>query len=301
MSNNVPSRGGLWPSADIHEDLKCHGRPKAAPTSADVSEEHAAYLRAQKRTDTLVTVWRLMILIGLIALWELSAQLGWLDSFIFSSPSRIISTLANLYSEGSLFQHILVTVTETIVGFILGTLAGTLIAIVLWWFPTCMRVLDPYLVILNALPKIALGPILIVWIGAGYGAIVMMALLISLVVTIMNALVGFREVSAEKLMLMKTLGASRMQMLTMVVLPASVPALMATLKLNVGMSWVGVIVGEFLVSKEGLGYLIVYGGQVFKLDLVMASIVILCAAAALMYYAVAFLEKKLSGAWARET
>ena len=266
----------------------------------EVSAEHLAYLRAQKRTDTLVTTWRLIILIGLIAFWELSAQIGWLDSFIFSSPSRIFSTLANLYSEGSLFRHIFVTVTETVVGFLLGTLAGTLIAIVLWWFPTCMRVLDPYLVILNALPKIALGPILIVWIGAGYGAIVMMALLISLVVTIMNALVGFREVSAEKLLLMKALGASRMQMLTMVVLPASVPALMATLKLNVGMAWVGVIVGEFLVSKEGLGYLIVYGGQVFKLDLVMASIVILCAAAALMYYAVAFLEKKLSGAWVHD-
>lgn len=261
---------------------------------ADISPEHAAYLRALRRTDTLVTLARLAVLVGLIALWEVSAQTGLLDSFIFSSPSRILRTLANLYAEGGLFQHIFVTVTETIAGFILGTLAGTLIAVVLWWFPTCMRVLDPYLVILNALPKIALGPILIVWIGAGYGSIVMMAVLISLVVTVMNTLVGFREVSSEKLLLMKSLGATRLQMLTMVVLPASVPAFMATLKLNVGMSWVGVIVGEFLVSKEGLGYLIVYGGQVFKLDLVMASIVILCAAAALMYYAVAFLERRLS-------
>ncbi len=299
MSNNTSTRGGLWTSEDIPESLAFHGLPPA-PSANGVSAEHLAYLRAKKRTDALVTVWRLMILVGLIALWELSAQIGWLDSFIFSSPSRILNTLANLYAEGSLFQHIIVTITETVAGFILGTLSGTLIAIALWWFPTCMRVLDPYLVILNALPKIALGPILIVWIGAGYGAIVMMALLISLVVTIMNALVGFREVSAEKLLLMKALGATRMQMLTMVVLPASVPALMATLKLNVGMAWVGVIVGEFLVSKEGLGYLIVYGGQVFKLDLVMASIVILCVAAALMYYAVAFLEKKLSGAWAHE-
>ncbi len=277
-----------------------HKRRTLNPQETDASAEHIAYLRAQKRTDALVTSARLIILVGIIVLWELSARLGWLDAFIFSSPSRILDTLANLYAEGSLLKHIFVTVTETVVGFILGTISGTLVAIVLWWFPTCMRVLDPYLVILNALPKIALGPILIVWIGAGYGAIVMMALLISLVVTIMNALVGFRDVSAEKLMLMKSLGATRMQMLTMVVLPASVPALMATLKLNVGMSWVGVIVGEFLVSKDGLGYLIVYGGQVFKLDLVMASIVILCAAAALMYYAVAFFEKKLSGAWSHE-
>lgn len=260
------------------------------------SKEHSAYLKALKRKDMFVSLMRWAILAALIVLWEVSAQIGWLDSFIFSSPSRIVKTLVNLYQNSDLFRHIFVTVAETVAGFVLGTLIGTLVAVILWWFPTCMRVMDPYLVILNALPKIALGPILIVWIGAGTSAIVMMALLISLVVTIMSVLGGFREVSEEKLMLMRAFGATRMQMLSLVVLPASVPTMMSTLKLNVGMSWVGVIVGEFLVSKEGLGYLIVYGGQVFKLDLVMASIVILCVAAALMYYAVAFLEKKLTGA-----
>lgn len=202
-------------------------------------------------------------------------------------------TIARLYAGGELFLHIGVTLYETVLGFVLGTAAGTLIAITLWWSPAINRVLDPYLVVLNALPKIALGPILIVWFGAGITSIIVMALLISFVVTIMSVLAGFNEITGEKQLLMKTLGASKLQIFTMVVLPASLPTIMNALKISVGMSWVGVIVGEYLVSKAGLGYLIVYGGQVFKLDLVMASIVVLCLLAALMYYGVAYMEKKL--------
>ena len=175
----------------------------------------------------------------------------------------------------------------------MGTILGTLIAILLWWSKSLARILDPYLVVLNALPKIALGPILIVWFGAGVKSIIIMGLLISLVVTVMTVLAGFNEITGEKQLLMRTLGATKLQILTMVVLPASVPTIMSALKISVGMSWVGVIVGEYLVSRAGLGYLIVYGSQVFKLDLVMASIVILCVLAAAMYYAVAFFEKRL--------
>ena len=163
----------------------------------------------------------------------------------------------------------------------------------LWGSKSLARILDPYLVVLNALPKIALGPILIVWFGAGVKSIIIMGLLISLVVTVMTVLAGFDEITGEKQLLMRTLGATKLQILTMVVLPASVPTIMSALKISVGMSWVGVIVGEYLVSRAGLGYLIVYGSQVFKLDLVMASIVILCVLAAAMYYAVAFFEKRL--------
>lgn len=190
-------------------------------------------------------------------------------------------------------MHIGVTLAETVLGFLLGTLAGTSIAIILWWSETIQRVLDPYLVVLNALPKIALGPIIIVWIGAGMNSIIVMALLISLIVTIMTVLSGFMEENAQKQMLMKTLGASKWQIFSLVVLPASVPTIVSALKISVGMSWVGVIVGEYLVSKAGLGYLIVYGGQVFKLDLVMTSIAIISVLAALMYFGVSWLEKAL--------
>ena len=257
------------------------------------SLEHAKYLKVLKRKSTAVTVMRLGLLILAIVFWEIAARMGWIDAFITSSPSRFIKSIINLYRGGDLFLHIGTTLYETVVSFLAGTLIGTLIAILLWWSPTVSKVLDPYLVVLNALPKIALGPILIVWIGAGMGSIIVMGLLISVIVTVISVLAGFREISDEKQLLMKTLGAGKLQILSMVVLPASVPTIIAALKISVGMSWVGVIVGEYLVSKAGLGYLIVYGSQVFQLDLVMASIIILCALAALMYYGVVSIEKRL--------
>ena len=258
------------------------------------SEEHLGYLRGVRRQKVFVNVMRYAILIFFLGLWELSAELGWVDPFIASSPSRFLATIARLYRDNNLFIHIGTTMVESIVGFAAGMVFGTLIAIMLWWSNTLLCILDPYLVVLNALPKIALAPILIVWVGAGMKSIIIMALLVSVVVTIMTMLAGFMAITSKKQLLMHMLGATKLQILTKVVLPASVPTLMNALKISVGMSWVGVIVGEYLVSKAGLGYLIVYGGQVFKLDLVMASIVILCVLAAAMYFAVAGLEKRLS-------
>lgn len=258
-----------------------------------VSAEHQRYLMDLKHRRVFVTVMQYALLVGFIALWEVAARLHWIDPFITSSPSRVLKTLVSLYNSGTLFYHIGYTLYETVVSFLLGTLLGTFIAVLLWWSPTASKVLDPYLVVFNALPKIALGPILIVWIGASSSSIIAMGLLISLIVTIITVLTGFNEISVEKQMFMLTLGATRLQIFTKVVLPASIPTVMSALKLSVGMSWVGVIVGEYLVSKAGLGYLIVYGGQVFQLDLVMASILVLCVLAAVMYYLVAYLEKKL--------
>ncbi|MEG1523506.1 MAG: ABC transporter permease [Clostridia bacterium] len=258
-----------------------------------VSPYRQAYLVSIRRRERFIRNMRYLILFTFLTLWELSTRLGWIDPFITSSPCRVMATILRLLRAHELFTHIGVTLFETIAGFLLGTLLGTMVAALLWWSDTACRVLDPYLVVLNALPKIALGPILIVWIGAGIGSIIVMAVLISLVVTIVTVLTGFRDTTDEKQLLMKTLGATKLQIFGLVVLPASVPTIVAALKISVSMSWVGVIVGEYLVSKAGLGFLIVYGGQVFKLDLVMASIVVLCTLAALMYYGVAYIERKL--------
>jgi len=257
-----------------------------------VSPEHLAYLKKIKQKKLAVRITQIAVLVLLLALWEVAANLKWIDSFITSQPSRILSTLKRLSETGELYRHISVTLYETIIGFILGTILGTAIAIILWWSDFIARVADPYLVVLNSLPKVALGPIIIVWMGAGTLAIVTMALLISVIVTVIAVLNGFLEVSPDKIKLMKTFGATKMQILTKVVLPASIPTIISALKINVGMSWVGVIVGEFLVSKAGLGYLAVYGGQVFQLDLVMTSVVILLVSAAIMYKGVAWLEKR---------
>ena len=258
------------------------------------TKEHAEYLRTLRRHGQAVRVCRILVLFPFLGMWELGARLGWFDVFILSSPSRVAAAIGRLWGEGSLFLHVGVTLYETVMGFLLGTGLGILLAVLLWWLPFVDQVMDPYLVVLNALPKIALGPVLIVWIGAGMGSIIVMAVLISLVVTTVTVLSGFTAAAEEKRFLMRTLGATKGQTFLKVVLPAGVPHMMSALKISVGMSWVGVIVGEYLVSKSGLGYLIVYGGQVFKLDLVMASVVILCLLAALMYGAVALLEKRLS-------
>lgn len=258
----------------------------------NVSSERLNYLKAIKVKKISILLTQLMILIIFFAQWEICARLKIYDSFITSQPSRIVNTIINLYNEGQLFQHIGITCWETIVGFVSGTILGTIIAIILWWSEFLSKVLEPYLVVLNSLPKIALGPIFIVWFGAGTTSIIVIALAISLIVTILEVLNGFVATDEEQIKLVRTFGANRLQTFTKVVFPANLPVIINSLKINVGLSWVGVIVGEFLVSKAGLGYLIVYGGQVFQLDLVMASVVILCMAAGLMYKGVVILQKR---------
>ncbi len=258
-----------------------------------ISQEHQMYLKKVKLRKYSILTTQLLILIIFFVVWEVLADLNIIDPFITSQPSRIVGSLANLYREGVLFYHIRVTCLETIVGFLLGTTLGTIAAVILWWSEFLAKVMEPYLVVLNSLPKIALGPVFIVWIGAGTMSIIVIALTISLIVTILEVLNGFLAVDREKIKLVQCFGASRLQVLNKVVLPSTIPVIINALKINVGMSWVGVIVGEFLVSKAGLGYLIVYGGQVFQLDLVMTSVIILAVAAALMYQGVVYLEKHL--------
>lgn len=257
------------------------------------SLEHIEYLRRVRIKKINIRIIQFMILVIALGLWEICANAKIVDPFITSQPSRVIETMIRLYKEGVLFQHIGITCLEAVVGFALGTLIGTMIAIILWWSEFLCKVLEPYLVVLNSLPKIALGPVFIVWIGAGPAAIIVMTLAISLIVTVLEVLSGFLEIDEEKIKLVQTFGGTKFQILTKVLLPASSPTIINALKINVGLSWVGVIVGEFLVSKAGLGYLIVYGGQVFKLDLVMTSVIILGVAATVMYQGVVFLEKTL--------
>lgn len=258
-----------------------------------MDKEHEEYLRKIKRDKFKVVFFRLTILVTFIFLWEIAAEYRWVDPFLSSSPSRIIKTLIRFIESGTLLKHIIVTCYETILGFTLGTILGALIAIVLWAFPTVSKVLDPYLVVLNALPKVALAPIIIFWVGNGTPAIIVIALLISLVTTIISILTGFNEVDKGKLILMRTFKASKWQILKYLIFPASVPILISALKINVGLSWVGVIMGEFLVARDGLGFLIIYGGQIAQLDMVMMSIVILSIIAFIMYEVVSVIEKRL--------
>lgn len=258
-----------------------------------ISKEREKYLKKVKLKKIEILATQISIVIALIAIWEILAQIGKIDSFITSQPSRIVKTFLNL-SSNNLLEHLRITCTETIIGFLLGTLLGGVIAIVLWWSPFISKVSEPFLVVLNSLPKIALGPVIIIWVGAGMPAIIVMALSISLIVTILEILNGFLHTDKEKIKMAKTFNASKLQILTKIVIPSNIPTFFNTLKVNIGLSLVGVISGEFLVSKGGLGYLIVYGGQVFQLDLVMTSVIILAVVAALMYQSIVFIEKRIN-------
>lgn len=257
-----------------------------------ISKTHEEYLISIKRKDRKVILTQISILVLSLCLWEIAAHFKWIDSFLTSYPSAIWRLFIIYIKEGNLFHHVGISVFETVVGFLAGTLLGVIIAIGLWWSDFWARVLDPYLVMLNSLPKTALAPIIIIWVGAGYTGIIVTAISISIVVTIMNMFASFISVDEDKIRLLKTFGATKFQVLQKIVIPSSIPTLMNTLKINIGLSWVGVIVGEFLVSKAGIGYLIVYGGQVFKLDIVMMSVFILAAVSALMYKIIAMIEDK---------
>ena len=265
--------------------------------TATPSAARLEWLRRQARRKRTIRIWQISLVLALFLLWELTTRLGLSDGFLISSPSRMAVTFWQLCRSGDVLVHMGVSCLETVVGFLSGTLLGTLVAVAMWWSDTLARILDPYLVVLNALPKTALGPIFIVWMGAGMGSIIAMTLAISLIVTVLNMYVGFLATDAEKLQLMRSLGARRSQILRLLVFPANFPTLFNTLKVNVGLSWVGVIMGEFLVSRAGLGYLIVYGSQVFNMDLVMTSVLLLALAAVVMYRLVLGLEKILNHFW----
>lgn len=255
------------------------------------SIEYKKFLKKKTFHKIFVLSCQISILLLIIALWEILARCGVIDTFIMSSPSRIIKTIGELYTSGNLFYHIFTTLSEALIGFFIATIGGTLIAIILWWNETLRRILDPYLVVLNSLPKIALGPIIIIWVGVGTSSIVTMDILIMIIISIITMLNTFRQVDQSKIMLLKSMNASKLQILTKLILPHSLMEFISLLKINVGLTWVGTIMGEYLVSKAGLGYLIIYGSQIFNLDLVMASTIILCVLATLMYFIVAFIEK----------
>lgn len=262
-------------------------------TKKHVSLLHEKYIHSLKIEKRWVRFYQAIIFLIFFSSWEISSQQKWIDPLIFSSPSRIWKLFLENIQDGSLAANLGVTLTETIFGFILGTLLGTILAALLWWSPMLSKILDPYLVILNAMPKVALGPILIVALGPGYPSIIAMGAIISIIITTIVVYTSFKEVDPNYLKVLQIFGANRMQCFKEAILPASFPTIISTLKVNVGLSWVGVIVGEFLVSSKGLGYMIIYGFQVFNFTLVFLSLMVIAVIATIMYQLVELLERKL--------
>lgn len=256
------------------------------------SKEYIEFIQSKKREKIKILFYQILALTIFTLSWELAANFKLIDPFLTSKPSDILKLSIKFSQNGEIFKHIGISLYETVLGFLLGTIGGILIAIMLWWNETLAKVLDPFLVVLNALPKTALAPILIIWAGAGITGIVVIAITISIIVTILSAYNYFINVEEEKIKMLKSFGATKLQILNKLILPSNIGNIFNIVKINIGMSWVGVIVGEFLVSRYGIGYLIVYGGQVFKLDLVMMGVFVLAICALLMYQIVNILEKK---------
>lgn len=254
---------------------------------------HNEYVKKLNRESKVIYSWQLFILILFFSIWEFASHTHLIDPLLFSSPTKITLLLFTKFNDGTLLHHIYITIFETILGFIIGTVLGIIFATILWLSRKVARVSDPYLVILNAMPKVALGPIIIVALGPGYVSIIMMGAIISVIITTIVVYAAFNDVDPNYKKVLQSFGATRWQCFKHAIFPATLPTMISTIKVNVGLSWVGVIVGEFLVSNSGLGYLIIYGFQVFDFTLVMMSLFIIAIFAAIMYKAVESLEKWL--------
>lgn len=247
------------------------------------SQTQLDYLRNLQRRQCRITVIQILIFVVFLLLWETSVQLGWIDGFIFSSPSRVLKTFGMMWKDGSIFLHTGITLAETLISFVLVVVAGVGISVLLWYNTELSEILEPYLVVLNSLPKSALAPLLIVWLGANMKSIIVAGISVAIFGTVLNLYTGFSEMDPDKIKLIYTLRGNRRDVLCKVILPGTLPLLVSVMKVNIGLCLVGVVIGEFIGARQGLGYLIIYGSQVFKLDWVIMSIVILCVIAMLLY------------------
>ena len=250
------------------------------------------YVRKYLLRKRKIQVYQIIILVSFILLWELTTRFHIVNAFVFSSPSRVGNTIFQMALSGQLFYHLGITLLETLASFFLVNFLGILVSIILWWNYSISKVVEPYLIVLNSLPKTALAPVFIVWLGNNMKTIIVAAVSVAVFATIINLYSNFKSVEEDKIKLIQTLGGNKRDALFKIVIPSNIPAIISQMKVNIGLSLVGVIIGEFLAAKAGLGYLIIYGSQVFKLDWVIMSIVILCILATGLYKLLSFFEKK---------
>ena len=247
------------------------------------STEHSQYLKKLKREKHLVLLTQCLLAISFFGIWEILAKGNLINTFLYSYPSKMITTIYSLFLSQQLIHHIGITFYELMISCGLSFIIGMIFSILLWFFPFFSKVMDPYLTILNSLPKVALGPLIIIWCGANTTSIIFMSLLISLFVTIMNIYQSFMNVPKNYVMMAKSFHASKWQIFYKIILPSNYHSILSTLKVILSMNLIGVIMGELLVSKKGLGYLIMYGSQIFHLDLVISCIFLLCIISYLLY------------------
>ena len=265
-------------------------------SKSEPSPLYRQYLRNVRLRRRLILASQFVLLVLFLVAWEVAPRAHWVNPMLTSYPSAIGPTFVSLVrgagNEGNILDHTWLTLFRSVLGFTVSMALGVGFAVVLWWSGFLQRVLDPFLVVANALPKIALVPIFYIWLGA-MNSIYGIAVAIAIFITIIMIYNGFREIDPNKVKLVRTFGASRWQILRMVILPGSVPTMIAALKINVGLALVGVIVGEFQSAKAGLGFLIIYGSQIYQMNMVMTAIVILAVISTVMYLAITLFETRV--------
>ena len=255
------------------------------------SDGYKKYLKRIKRYNVLVVLTQILLIIIFLLIWQLLSDKNLIDTFLLSSPKKIFNTIIDLIKQNNFFKHIITTIYEIILSFILGNFIGLFIASLLWFNKFLSKVFEPFLTILNALPKVALGPLIIIISGANIKSIIVMALLISSIISIINIYNSFKSTDINKIKIVKSMNANKLQIYYHVVLKSNYTKIIESFKLNISMCFVGVIMGEFLVSKQGIGYLIMYGSQVFNMNLVLTGIVLLIILTILLYILIEHIEK----------
>lgn len=261
-------------------------------TKSVISPAQREFISSQKKRRQRIILCQLLIMVLFAVFWEAGAALGAVDAFIFSSPSRVAACLMSMASDGSLFLHTGVTLAETLISFAMVVAGSLAAALALWALPTVSQVLEPYLVILNSLPKSALAPLLIVWLGSSPKTIVAAAVSVAIFGSVITLHNGFLQTDPEQIKLIYSLGGKKQDVLRKLLLPSSVPLIISSMKVNIGLCLVGVIIGEFLAADAGLGYLIIYSSQTFRMTIMIASILVLCAISAALYRGITAVEKR---------
>lgn len=248
---------------------------------------------AERRVRRYLAVCRWSLGAGLVVAWEVLTRLKVIDPYYFSSPSTIVNTAYVAATQGSLYVDIGYTSAATIVGFILGVTAGAVVGLSTWWSKIYGRVSEPYLVTFNAIPKLALAPILIILFGIGFQSKVALAVALTIVPAALAAYGGVKSVDRDLETLLFSLGASRFQVFSKVVVPWAMPWIVSSLRVNIGLALAGAIVGEFIASRYGVGRMILYAGQIMDINLVWVGVVVLSILALVMYVVVMTAERYL--------
>jgi NitT/TauT family transport system permease protein len=233
------------------------------------------------------------ILVGIIALWEIGANAGVIDAFFWSKPSAIYATLKVFFTTGDAWTDIWFTFRSTILGFLLGTTAGSLLGLSFWWSRNYAAVVHPYIICFESLPKLALAPLVVLVFGLGLASKIAIATALTIVVSTLTAYAGVKAVDPDGERLFYSLGASRLQVFRKLVIPSCLPWIISVLRVNIGLALTGAVVGEFIAAQHGLGRTILYAGQTYEIALVWVAVLVLSTLSVIMYVAVGLLERAL--------